>query len=215
MSATRRRGPSAAEVRRRQGLEDQIAALADSVEYVVAIDPASRVTGAAVLGVAGEKLVDAQRVYSSKEDPTSRMREIVTDLRGMIAGQPWPEGVVISTMGTGRLPTTVAIVIEIPTPKRSKRTEETTGGFGLPTYARAVGRIEALAEEIAADEARVVLVNERTWTGSRPKADNAAAVRAQFPQLDAARDQGCDVADAVGLGLWVVRRLAMYRRADP
>lgn len=207
MTTTARRGRVSADVRRSmRDMDEQIARIADRVSFVIGIDPASKRTGFSILTVGG-RLLDAVLISAShrnKHNPTLRIREIVADLRGVILAQPWPD------RDGAPLPPTVAIAVEIGNARRS-RTAERSGGQGLPVYGRAVGRVEALALELAHDADAVVSVDQRTWNGSAQKGRTAAAVRAEYPELDAARDPKNDVADAVGIARWLIGRINLAR----
>lgn len=200
------RSPSrSANARRRRRREKQILGVADQVRFVIGIDPASKVTGAALISVATERLICCAKIHSSKDDPVARIREIVADLKAWICDQEWPHEVAAG------LPLTVAIAIELPSGRRSARTESTRGA-GLTTYGVAAGRVWALADAMAANQDLVILVDERTWTGSRPKGQNLAVVSAMFPQYRAQDDPGADVADAIGIALWAARQISLARR---
>jgi hypothetical protein len=104
------------------------------------------------------------------------------------------------------VPESVVIAIEVPSPSRSTKTRDESGGYGLPTYARAVGRIESMAERVALTPESVITVNERTWTGRAKKGSRAAVLRGVV-----SRDRGQDIADAIGVALWIARRINAAR----
>ena len=202
-----RRSTSRAQARRT--VSDQLAALSGEAAYVVAIDPASTRTGLAVVQVGTEKVIETALASApAGRPPIDRMREIAADIETWIRELPIPTGPHI-----GRLPSTIVIAVETPSASRSGQTRKKSGGFGLTTYARAVGRIEHMVEQLAFDLEHVVSVDERTWTGKTPKARRTAHVVATVPEYVPTKDPGQDIADAIGLGLWVSRRLTALRGA--
>ncbi len=194
----------------RRSLAEQIEDLAPIVGRLISIDPGSRVTGYAVMDVIGEvRVIDAGRITSKSADPTRRMRNISDELDALMAMYASREA------GPGRrvLNPETAVVIEVPTPSGSRKTRPGTHGYGLTTYARAVGRIEAIAEFWAFDDRHVLLVDERDWTKHTSKQLRALSVRSAYPRYKPDDDPGLDVADAIGLGMWAAGRLRAARLA--
>jgi len=87
------------------------------------------------------------------------------------------------------------------------------GGAGLAIYGISVG---ALWREVInwrrslptndGIEVEIILVPENKWTRSVPKVDRQAAIADIFPEYQIKQDTGGDIADALGLAIWYLRR---------
>lgn len=79
-------------------------------------------------------------------------------------------------------------------------------GAGLAVYGMAVGVLlaECRAATVINVNVPVTTVEENDWTLGVPKKRRQVQVAMMFPQYREAmsRDDGADVADAIGLGLW-------------
>lgn len=97
---------------------------------------------------------------------------------------------------------TVAVV-EVPAggPGSASRKGAKTS---LITYGLAVGYLLRLLLDAGID--RVVPIAETEWTKGRPKRQRQLAIAATFPDYSTENDRKADAADAIGLGLWWVRR---------
>lgn len=181
---------------------DQLADIAGDISRLISIDPGSRRAGFAVLDLHENRVESATLVSSNLKDATSRLRMIGVQIDDLFSSE---------TMAYGKpgvcLEPGCAVVIEVPSPSGTGKTRPGTMGYGLTTYGRSVGRIEAIAEGWVCSAAYVVTIDERTWTDRRSKRSRAAMVAALVPGYDVDKDPGLDVADAIGLGLWAADRL--------
>ena len=66
------------------------------------------------------------------------------------------------------------------------------------------GTVLGYAAGLASDQPRctVAVADNQQWTRGKSKDDRQAATAMQFPQYDASRDPGGDMADAIEMGLW-------------
>lgn len=183
---------------------------------IIAFDPASGVTGFAVIDVDPAmnkpKLIDAGRLIGS-EDPVPHAVPCLNQLRNSksmaadrrtqsITGDVWK-------VLTEYMPRW--IIVEISSGNAgtgSKRGAKSS----LAVYGQAVGAVRQTCEWWDArngDGVSVIPVTERLWTiyrGDKFKAQ--LRCRALFPNYDYRKDKGADVADSIGLALWL-----MYWRA--
>jgi len=101
-------------------------------------------------------------------------------------------------------------IVEIPSGKVHRRLAGRSGGAGLSVYGMAVGVILGVCNwHLGRRQLHGVTENE--WTGGVPKGKRCQLLAAQFPAYAErfARDPGGDVADALGLGEWWYRQLAI------
>ncbi len=157
---------------------------------ILALDPSSTRTGYAVL-TEQETLREAGFLTPGKRtDPAAvRIAAMVEDLMGLL-GAIKPD----------------AVVIEWTTGKVGRRRHH-GGGAGLAVYGVALGALwQAACFYTKSSGGRVELVAENDWTDGRPKAERTAAIARLYPQYQAERDPGGDMADAIGLGGWWIRR---------
>lgn len=192
----------------RDALNAQLERIAPSIRYVIGIDPSSTKTGLALVYVGSETVLEMASVSFTDGTPTlDRLRQTPTDIHEWITELP-------IRIGSEQCPSDeIAFAVETPSPSRSGKTRKESGGFGLTTYARAVGRVEAMVEGYAHTLDQVVLVDERTWTGKVSKAARTAAIDATVPRYDPTQDPGQDIADAIGVALWTTRQLKALRGA--
>ena len=159
---------------------------------ILALDPSSTRTGYALLSEQ-EKLLEAGFLSPRKRtDPAAeRIAAMVEDLMGLL-----------HTLEPA------AVVIEWTTGKVGRRRHH-GGGAGLAVYGVSLGALWQAAcfyARMAGVGVRVELVAENEWTDGRPKAERTAAIARLYPQYQAERDPGGDMADAIGLGRWWIRR---------
>lgn len=168
------------------------------LKTILALDPSSTRTGYAVLNEQ-EKLLEAGilKPRKEKDPPRERIEAITGDLWRLLE-ETNPQ----------------AIILEWTSGKVGRRRHH-GGGAGLAIYGVAIGAIWQMAEfwsRIDRGHPLVELVPENEWTGGRPKGERAAAIGRLYPQYQADRDPGGDIADAIGLGRWWIRehRLRLY-----
>jgi len=88
-------------------------------------------------------------------------------------------------------------------------------GAGLAVYGIAIGALWQVAMawstsgEPRERQAQVCCLKENLWTNGVPKEDRIAAVAQRFREYRIEDDPGGDIADAIGLGLWWIRGLAI------
>jgi len=104
------------------------------------------------------------------------------------------------------------VVIEVPSGKRGKGSQAGATGH-LAIYGVAVGAVRRTIA-VAAPNARVTSVDERTWTRGRSQRERVALAVASVSTYDRAADPGADVADAIGLGLWWLDNAAVATGGD-
>jgi len=157
---------------------------------ILALDPSSTRTGYALLDEQ-EKLLEAGFLSPRKrtDPPAERIAAMVEDLLGLL-----------HTLEPA------AVVIEWTTGKVGRRRHHGAGA-GLAVYGAALGALwQAACFHARQAGGRVELAVENEWTDGRPKAERAAAIARLYPQYQAERDPGGDMADAIGLGGWWIRR---------
>lgn len=158
---------------------------------LISFDPSSSLCGYAIIETIGRKVLEAGLLKPHrKSDPANeRIRAMVRDAAELIAEQD-PD----------------AIVIEDTSGKVARR-HGTGGGAGLAVYGKAVGWLAATCERIRPGKVTLILENE--WTGGISKARRMLHVRAAAPLIDLSTDTGGDMADAIGIGLYFVRKSAL------
>ena len=157
---------------------------------LLSLDPASIITGYAVMtGEGSSNLVEAGRLKAPTKgsEPLVRIRAIAQDLRELIVEMSPTHAVVEITRG------------------KVNRNRHHGGGAGLGIYGMAVGYLLRVVESGVAS---VSAVEENEWTGKVPKDDRTERLSLEYPDWAAAMlaDEGGDVADAIGLGLWWFRQ---------
>ena len=85
----------------------------------------------------------------------------------------------------------------------SKGANAGQGGHGLTSLGQAQGAVWQALRGLGVP---LVPVLQWEWTAFVPKATRARTVRAIVPQYAAVRDSGGDIADAIGIGLWLAGR---------
>lgn len=165
---------------------------------ILAIDPAMTCTGWAVMYCdAGDiTLEDCGTIRPRKKDLLWRRWMLTHGVRRELTR--WePENV----------------VVEIPSPKGSFN--KVDRGASLVTYGMAVGIVlGCLAEMWDVCAFRMHPIEVNTWTKHVPKTQRAKVVAAQFPYwADRIKaNKTLDIADAIGLGWWWLRRQEIKSR---
>lgn len=165
---------------------------------VLSIDPGSKRTGWAVL-TQREQLLQAGVLTGDKTtDPAEfRIAAMCRGLRELL--EEWQPGTVLIEWSSGHV----------------GRRRHNGGGAGLAVYGIAIGALWQVAVvwstlgEPRERQARVRCIEENLWTNRVPKEDRVAAVAQRFREYRIEDDPGGDVADAIGLGLWWIRELAI------
>jgi hypothetical protein len=157
---------------------------------ILSLDPSSTRTGYAIHGwdatTAGETLVEAGYLKPRAADsPLKRIRAMAADFRDMLA-EVNPE----------------VVVIEWTSGKVNRRRHK-GGGAGLSIYGGAAGYMISEADRAMPAEA-VFTPLENDWTNGVEKLTRQDFIAALYPAYAAhmAKDDGGDVADAIGLGRW-------------
>lgn len=161
---------------------------------ILALDPSSTVTGWALLDLGGRILQGGLlKPDKIRSEPQFRILRMADDLQQLL--NEFEPGTIVVEITSGK----VGI-------NRHKG-----AGSGLGVYGMAVGFLWAVVvfwlQGLPAEQGRteIILVKENDWTRGVPKSDRIAAVAAEFPQYDAARDPGGDLADAISLGQWYLK----------
>lgn len=154
---------------------------------ILALDPASRITGWAAMASATEvieggliasgntALAPWERCYAMRHD----LRKLLTEFRPRRVIVEWPSVHVAARRHAG-------------------------GGAGLAIYGAAVGELTAEAEFHCEMDptCAVVCVDAETWTNRVPKKTRQSAIEALYDCYDRKTDPGGDLADAIALGRW-------------
>lgn len=158
---------------------------------LLAIDPASKVTGYAVLNERGD-VIDAQLIRASRSKlPLDRIASIIADLNG-VCDEHSPS----------------AIVVEVTSGRPG--TGSTRGASSsLAIYGMAVG---AIWWAMRGRGIAVHPVDEDRWTARYSKAQRQLAAVATVPGYSAQKDKGGDVSDAIALGRWWLDRQRFRER---
>lgn len=156
---------------------------------IVSFDPSSTICGYAVIETIGMKVLEAGLLKPDRvADPANdRIRAMVRDAAALVAEQD-PS----------------LIVIEDTTGKVARR--HGGSGAGLAIYGKAIGWLASTCERIRPGQVRLVLENE--WTGGAPKSRRFLHIQAMAIGLDFSGDKGGDARDAVGVGLYIARKIA-------
>lgn len=179
---------------------------------VLGLDPSSTRTGYAVMSAADD-LIDAGyfRPRRSRDKALYRIDAMVADLAEVLVHYR-PD----------------LVVIEIPS-GRPGAGIKAGAKAQLAIYGMAVGEMRRFAIEYMCTRGddlpplvsrfaaqRVLCVDERRWTGGRPKALRQQQVAMLFPGYAAviSKDSGCDAGDAVGVVLWFWAAYALACKAD-
>lgn len=150
---------------------------------LLALDPSSTCTGYARYDAAG-KLVDAGKLVPVGKTWLQRFRSLAVDLDALLA-----------ETGPDR------IVIEVSTSKYG--TARSRGAFTAGVYHAAWGYLLKACDDSGC---QVSEVEANEWTKGWSKSSRAVAAGARYCQYDPAKDRGGDVADAICLGEWFLRR---------
>lgn len=157
---------------------------------LLAIDPSSTRTGYALLRLPGGSVIEAGSLSGRRQDRAIGRAMDIGDEVARLVADVRPDTIVIETPGThgGR--------------SQSRRN---TGGFGLALYGMAVGIIYRAAWQTGVE---VIPISAHEWPGGRSKQGRAVALAMINPayRAVAAHDKGRDVADAIELGQWWIRR---------
>lgn len=150
---------------------------------ILALDPSLTCCGWALLE-SRQSLVNCGRIRprGSKTPLADRLQDLSDGLESL------------------RIKTVAAVVIEVPS-GHVGRNRHGGSGAGLSLYGLAVGYTIGHAQRLGP----IHLVTENDWTGSTPKDQRTAIIRATVPayrQRHADKDAGGDIADAIGLGQW-------------
>jgi len=180
------------------------------VVKIVGLDPSSRKTGYAVLsGLEPGDLIDGGLIRPSLKSSAMpgllaaavadmkhytelaafrRTLSMIGDIRAVVE-EHWP----------------AVCVVEVPSGKAGTGSKRGARG-SLTTYGMAAGFIAALCHPLGMHG--TLPVSERTWTaglgGERRRADLLVVL--YQGRYDRATDPGCDVADAIGVARWALKR---------
>lgn len=160
----------------------------------LSLDPGSQITGYAVMAE-GERLVEGGvlRPDRTRDPVIDRLRAMKRDLLTLLE-QVRPD----------------VIVVEFTSGKVGKR--HGGSGAGLAIYGMAVGMLWEVCENWAEVRrayglpCRVECIPENEWTRGQSKAKRAAVITALFPEYLGENDKGMDIADAIGLNLYMQRK---------
>lgn len=151
---------------------------------VMTIDPSLTRTGVAIWDAGETHPIDLVALTGRRgDDAVRRIDQIVAGIEGFIT-----------------LWRVCSAVIEISSGRPGKGSEGGATGH-LALYGMAVGEIRR-ACLVRLGPARVVEVDERTWTAGRKLPARAALARMVAPALAAMKDPGGDIGEAVALGHW-------------
>ena len=168
---------------------------------LLSLDPSSTVIGYAIFD--DRTLVEFGLLTPDKGgmEPLHRVRSLHRQLMDLVIEQA-PGIIVIEAM------------IEMQFTRREGRYNT------MPLCGWAMGVIYGAclgyAAGLAVDRPRctVAAAGNQEWTRGKPKPDRIAATAMQFPQYDASRDPGGDMADAIEMGLWWLTAVERQERVD-
>jgi len=162
-------------------------------ELILSLDPSSTIVGFAFLRIdAG--LVRAGVIEPAKRAEPSyrRILSMRIDLRGLL--DEYKPG---------------TILIEWTKGKVGRRHHGR--GAGLAVYGCGVGAIATEAEHWAeANDAEVEAILENDWTRGVPKNTRQIAIANLYQEYRIGNDPGGDIADAIGMAVWWLRRRVLY-----
>ena len=160
----------------------------------LAFDPASYITGYALLLAESETLLETGRL---KGKPTRagadvRVRSILGDL-GPLVRDTRP----------------AVILVELPLEKQHTRQKGKKSSMAV--WAMAAGRVCGYLEHMAAtmdDGPQVIAISNTRWTQDLKmgKEGRQVAAACQFRAYDASADSGMDISDAIMMACWWARR---------
>jgi len=187
---------------------------------ILALDPSSTKSGYAVLrdgslprslpgstprSLPGRRLIEAGILRPEKRDapPLKRITDQVNALSAILR-QHAPE----------------LVLLEEPSGHVHGRLKKAARGVrGLAIYGAAVGGFWVYLNEYrdfwAQKPFTLIAVKENLWTGGVPKGKRQNAIAMIFPQYQAKKDPGADVADAIGLAEWMMNRYHKAQAAIP
>lgn len=161
---------------------------------IVGVDPSSTCTGVAVLR--GGKIVEmAQLRAKSAQSSVGRIAVMTMKLVKFL-----------------REYRSAWLAIEVTSGKVAGRLGNRVAGLGV--YGMAVGAALWAAQDVLGPEA-IVPVTENVWTRGVPKGRRQVGVGVMFPEYARGvgrHDAGGDVADAIGLTLWLSDLFALEAR---
>jgi len=158
---------------------------------LLVLDPSSTCTGYAILNDYG-RIIEAGRIKpTGKKSAIGRIDEIVQTVV-VLLNEHSPD----------------QVLVEITAGKSARRLGGKVQGLGV--YGMAVGAIRQACRTVVGGE-NVMSVEENVWTNSVPKRKRLQMLRMTVPEYRAKKDPGGDVGDAVGLGLWWLRRNEITR----
>lgn len=166
-----------------------------SAAPILALDPSSTVLGWAAMR--GPELVDAGAVRAMRGAPSLARIDELADRACRLLIRFDPE----------------VVVVEVPSGVAGRGS--TAGATGhLAIYGMAVGAIRASVRHMlwrlpGGPHRAVIAVDECDWTRGRPKGRRAAITRMEHPGLDWDADGGHDMADAIGIGRWLLDQATM------
>lgn len=154
--------------------------------YLLSLDPSSACIGYAYFDEQTAVLIEAGRITPAKRDAPAndRIHSLIDQLEDLM-----------------RQRTPASVVFEDSSGKVIAR--HRGGGAGLAVHGKAVGAV-MIATERFVGRARVTAVPENVWTRGRPKPARAALVASQHRGYTVKSDPGLDMADAIGLGDWML-----------
>lgn len=161
---------------------------------ILSLDPSSTIVGFAFMRFDGSLaragvIVPASRAESSYQ----RICTMRNDLRGLM-NEYKPE----------------TILIEWTKGKVGRRRHHGCGA-GLAVYGCGVGAIATEAEHWAeTNDAAVEEILENEWTRGVPKNTRQIAIANLYQEYRIENDPGCDIADAIGMAVWWLRRRVLY-----
>ena len=158
---------------------------------ILAIDPSSTKTGFALLDES-ENLLEAGTLRPNKTTDAAeyRIAAMCQDIENLL---------MISDPNI--------IVIEWTSGKVGKRRHKGSGA-GLAVYGMAIGAIWRTAVIWAAKRVskQVITIYENEWTAGKSKTRRSELIKTLYPAIDFSKDTGGDIADAIGLATWYIRR---------
>jgi len=161
-----------------------------SQKTILGIDPSSTAAGCALLDEGG-RLLDAWIIKPAKISaaPQFRIDSICGDIAELL-------GVVSPDI----------IVIEWTVGKVGLRRHKGQGA-GLAIYGAAVGAVwQAVKNWARGKICEIVLIPENEWTRGVSKGQRTARISSTYPGYDLDADKGGDVADAIGIVEYFLRR---------
>lgn len=157
---------------------------------ILSIDPSSTKTGFALLDER-ETLLDAGTLRPNKTTDAAeyRVAAMCRDLENLL---------IINAPDI--------VVIEWTSGKVGRRHKGY--GAGLAVYGIAIGAIWRTAVIWAAKGAarQVITIYENEWTAGKSKSRRSGLIKTLYPKIDLSKDTDGDIADAIGLGAWYIRR---------